>query len=69
MFIRILNFIFQNTYATPSTLHLKSRLTNFKIINVFYPPTKIKIKLANINIKSDTMTVIYIYKINISLNK
>ncbi|WZZ74007.1 hypothetical protein YC2023_085377 [Brassica napus] len=32
----------------PLTLNPKSRLVKPKIINVFYPPTKVKVKLANI---------------------
>ena len=60
VYIRILNFLFQKLYPTPSTLNSKSRLVNPRNINVFYSLLKVRVKVISINMKSGTMNVIFV---------
>ena len=58
IFIRILNFTFQKPHS--STLNPKSKLNKPRIINVFYPSLKVRVKVVSVNIKKITMNVIFL---------
>ena len=54
--------LFKNrkTLVHPSTINPKSRLINSMVVNVFYPSLKVKVKVVNVNMKNDTMNVVFL---------
>ena len=44
----------------PSTINPRSILVNPMDINIFYPSLKVGVKVVSVNMKNDTMNVVFV---------
>ena len=59
-FLGTLKFHIPKILLHPSILNLNSRLFNPRVINVFFPSLKVRVKMVSINMKNGTMNMIFL---------
>ena len=58
-FLGTLKFHIPKILLHPSILNLNSRLFNPRVINVFFPSLKVRVKMVSINMRSGILKIVF----------